>query len=235
MADAKLFTAIHIPGIPFVNEIIRPNKLKKHNYQLAENKKITDSLFHYLYKKDAKELHCYYLIADPDDALERYLFVENNELYHDFLSRFRDGQRQYEDTEMNAYLDVDDPKDVLNKLKHAYSNQFYGEDEPMPLCHMYGQRMWHHSAFLVANETALLELREAIDTALKHKESRLGLFPSDGEGYDMYIKCVEDDFDWEKIELPYHDREYYIPDDEADCSPPEVFTKFKYQLRDHRG
>jgi hypothetical protein len=230
MADARLFMAIYIPETPFVNEIVRPKKLKKHNYELAENKKIDNTLFHYIYKKDAKQLHCYYLIADPDDALERYLFVENNELYGDFISRFRDRGSRYWETGMDAYLDVDDPEDVLNKLKHAYSKHFYEEGEPMPLCHIYGQRMWHDSACLIANQAALVELREAIDVALKHKEARIGLSPSDGEGYDLYIKCVEDDYNWEELQMPYHDRDCYVPDEKEERSPFEVFRNYKHHL-----
>ena len=45
----------------------------------------------------------------------------------------------------------------------------------------------------------------AINTVLKHGETRLGLSPSDDEGYDIFIKCLEDDFKWEELEMPYHD------------------------------
>ncbi|MFY0760578.1 hypothetical protein AB1K32_17120 [Metabacillus dongyingensis] len=230
MADVRLFTAIHIPETPFVNEIVRPKKIKKYKYELAESKKIADTLFHYIYKKEEKQLHCYYLIADLEDALERYLFVENNDLYDDFVSRFWGGGQRYWESGMDTYLDVKDPEDVLNKLKHAHSKHFYEEDEPTPLCHIFGQQMWHGSACLIANQTALIELREAIDVALEHKESRVGLSPSDGEGYDLFIKCVEDDFEWGELEMPYHDRECYVPDETEERSPYNVFKKYKHHL-----
>lgn len=84
--------------------------------------------------------------------------------------------------------------------------------------------MWHDSSFLIANRAALLELKDAINIALKHGEFRLGLSPSDDEGYDLYLKCVDEDFDWEKLEMPYHDRDCYEPDG---IPPNKVFKRYK--------
>ncbi|MFC5733420.1 hypothetical protein [Cytobacillus gottheilii] len=91
--------------------------------------------------------------------------------------------------------------------------------------------MWHSNAYLIANRTALIELKEAIDVALKHKEIRLGLSPSDGEGYDLFIKCVEDDFEWEELEMPYHDRDCYVPDETVGIPPHKAFKQYKRHLR----
>lgn len=128
---------------------------------------------------------------------------------------------------MDTYVDVDQPEEVIKQLNQAYHNHFYEEDEPTPVCHLFGQQMWHSNAYLIANRTALIELREAIEVAIKHEESRLGLTPSDGEGYDLFIKCVEDNFEWKELEMPYHDRECYVPDEKAELSPYNVFQKYK--------
>ncbi|MCK1981975.1 MULTISPECIES: hypothetical protein [Peribacillus] len=226
MANVKLFTAIYIPETPFVNGVLKPKKAKKYNFELSGSKKMVSNLYHFIYKRDEKQIHCYYF-EDLEDDLERYLFVENNDLYDDFVSQFRGGGQRYWESGMDVYLDVDSPEEVFEHLNHVYNNRFYDEDEPMPLCHIFGQQMWHSNAYLIANRTALLELREAIDVALKHDETRLGLMPSDGEGYDLFIKCVEDNFEWEELEMPYHDRECYVPDETVGLPPNKTFKKYK--------
>ncbi|MBT2617361.1 MULTISPECIES: hypothetical protein [unclassified Bacillus (in: firmicutes)] len=227
MSNEKLFTAIYIPETPFVNGVLKPKKAKKYNFELFTNKKIADTLYHFIYKKNDKQIHSFYLIGDLEDELERYLFVENNELYDEFVSQFWGGGERYWVSGMDTYLDVCKPEDALIELNKAYSNSFYEEDEPMPMCHIFGQQMWHDNAYLIANRTALIELRKAIDTALKFEETRLGLSPSDGEGYDLFIKCVEDNFKWEALEMPYHDRECYVPDETVNLSPYKAFKKYK--------
>lgn len=47
---------------------------------------MVDPLYYFIYKKDEKQLHSYYFIGGLEDALKRYLFVENNDLYDDFVS-----------------------------------------------------------------------------------------------------------------------------------------------------
>lgn len=230
MSEAKLFTAIYIPETPFVNGALKPNKAKKYLFDLLSSEKITDTLFHFIYKKDVKQIHSYYYIGDEDDVLERYLFVEINDFYDEFVSQFwGDGQR-YGEVNMDIYLDVNSPEKIVEHIDRVYKSHFYEIDEPTPLCHFFGQQMWHDNAYLVANRTALNELKEAIDIALKHGESRLGLSPSDGEGYDLYIKCVGDDFEWEELEMPYHDRECYVPDETTGIPPHRVFKNYKQFL-----
>jgi hypothetical protein len=226
MANEKLFTAIYIPETPFVNGVLKSKKAKKYNFELLESVEVVSNLYHFIYKRDENQIHSYYFVNLEDD-LERYLFVENNDLYDDFVSQFWGGGQRYWESGMDVYLDVDNPEEVLEHLNHVVNNRFYDEDEPMPMCHIFGQQMWHSNAYLIANRTALLELREAIDVALKHEETRLGLMPSDGEGYDLFIKCVEDDFEWEELEMPYHDRECYVPDESVGLPPIKTFKKYK--------
>ena len=226
MANEKLFTAINIPETPFVNGVLKPKKKKKYNFKLLERRKIANNLYHFIYKRDEKQIHSYYFV-DLEDKWARHLFVENNDLYDDFVSQFWGGGQRYQESGMDVYLDVDRPEEIFEQLNHVMNNRFYDEDEPIPTCHIFGQQMWHGEAYLIANRTALLELKEAIDVALKHEETRLGLMPSDGEGYDLFIKCVEDDFEWEELEMPYHDRECYVPDKSVDLPPNKTFKKYK--------
>ncbi|MEC0277046.1 hypothetical protein [Peribacillus frigoritolerans] len=90
MANEKLFTAIYIPETPFVNGVLKPIKAKKYNFELSGSKKMVSNLYHFIYKRDEKQIHSYYF-EDLEDDLERYLFVENNDLYDDFVSQFRGG------------------------------------------------------------------------------------------------------------------------------------------------
>ena len=230
MSNEKLFTAIYIPETPFVNGLLKPKKAKKYNFELLENKKIANTLYHFIYKKSEKQIHSYYFIGDMEYKFERYLFVENNNLYDEFVSQFWGGRQRYSESDMDTYLDVSNPKDVLQQLNKAYNNHFYEEDE-LPMCHIFGQQMWHSNAYLIANRTDLTEIRDAIDIALKHEESRLGLSPSDGEGYDLFIKCAEENFKWESLEMPYHDRECYEPDEAVNLPPFKFFEKYKRFFR----
>lgn len=229
MSNEKLFLAIYIPETPFVDGVVKPKKAKKYNFELFANKKIADTLYHLIYKKNEKQIHSFYFIGDLEDELDRYLFVENNDLYDEFISQFWGGGERYWESGMDVYLDVNSPEIIISKLNKVYNNHFYEEDEPMPRCHIFGQQMWHDNAYLIANRTALIELQDAIEVALKHGEIRLSLAPSDNEYYRLYMKCVEDDFKWEPLEMPYHDRECYIPDKITELPPYKIFKKYKFK------
>ncbi|WP_303967858.1 hypothetical protein [Sporosarcina ureae] len=71
--------------------------------------------------------------------------------------------------------------------------------------HIYAQEFPHDGALIVGNKLALLELRRAIDEALKGRESKGHLTASDGEGYRAYVFRIEDDERelFESLEMPY--------------------------------
>lgn len=74
---------------------------------------------------------------------------------------------------------------------------------------------------IVGNQTALKELRDAIDKAIENGEARVGTSSSDDEAYELFISCLtgkmENNENWQQIRLPYHDKEMYVPDeDEVD-------------------
>ena len=159
--------------------------------------------------------------------MARHLFVENNGLYDDFVSQFSGKGHNCWESGMDVYLDVDKPEDIFQQIIHVYDNSFYDEDGEIPMCHIFGQKSWHGDAYVIANRTALLELKEGIDVALKFEETRLSFFPSDGEGYELYIKCVGEDFEWEDLEMPYHDRECYVPNKLEELPPHKAFKKYR--------
>lgn len=185
---------------------------------------IDEKVHLFQFERDDRILHCIYF--DPEEMGYEYgvLFVESDESYHTFLIQLF-GSGRYAEMTMDVYLDLDQPVDIRAKIVQVYEGQ-----NSSPICHIYGQKMWHDHAFIVANRDALVELRGAIDVALEHDESRVVFFPSDGEGYDLYIKQVDEDFDWEKIELPYHDRDAYIPEGK-EGSPQQLFERYKKNFR----
>ncbi|HEK9098924.1 hypothetical protein KFD70_05355 [Bacillus pfraonensis] len=82
--------------------------------------------------------------------------------------------------------------------------------------HLYCQQMWHDDAYIIANRESLQQLRNAIDRALLQGEARYNSFTSDGEGYTTFVKCLDDMEKWSELELPYSNREYYVPDEEEE-------------------
>jgi hypothetical protein len=58
---------------------------------------------------------------------------------------------------------------------------------------------------MVANKEGIQELIEVLNKALIEGESKTNLFPSDGEGYDLYIKLLDNNDEdlFESLEMPY--------------------------------
>ncbi|GAE36310.1 hypothetical protein [Halalkalibacter akibai] len=222
MSNAKLFKAIYIPDTPFQDEKLKPKKAKKFNFKLEESVRIADTLYRFVYRNNGRQIICFYIVADWKGPY-RYLFVEDNELFNDFTSQFgvKGVRGGYWECGMDTYLGDYSSGVVFEKLNKKING--YDEDTPTPICHIYGQDMWHGNAFIVGNRSALEELRNAIDTALKYGEISTTLSPSDGEGYELLISCVEDGFNWDLIDMPYHDPEYF----DKPNVPVKAFRRYK--------
>ncbi|WP_409292984.1 hypothetical protein [Peribacillus sp. SCS-37] len=223
MKDPKLFKAIYIPDTPFQDEKLKPKRAKKYNFKLVGSDRLGDTLYRFVYSKNGEQILCFYIVDDWKGPY-RFLFIEYNELYGEFTSQFgrRGVPRGYGECTMDVYLYNNSPEQIYDKLKKLI-NSGYDEDTPMPVCHIYGQRMWHGDSFIVANRTGLEELRTAIDIALEYGEIRTTLSPSDNEGFDLFISCVDDNFDWNEIDMPYHDPEYF---DKPEV-PIKAFKRYK--------
>ncbi|WP_145524323.1 hypothetical protein [Virgibacillus sp. SK37] len=69
--------------------------------------------------------------------------------------------------------------------------------------HVYAQHSHHQESFIVGNREALLELRKLIDIALSNGKSVGDFFPSDDEGFQLYVGVVESEDTFNSLEMPY--------------------------------
>ena len=121
---------------------------------------------------------------------------------------------------------------LMPKFEHVLK-EFENQTSHSPILHAYGQKCWHDDALIVANKEALIKLKNAIDVAIKYGEGRLSTSTSDGEGYDLYVKCLDGEAEtndvWGNLELPYHDREMYAPQ-EDEIDPYSIKTVYSHLL-----
>ncbi|MCR4293612.1 MAG: hypothetical protein NUV76_12135 [Candidatus Kuenenia sp.] len=73
-----------------------------------------------------------------------------------------------------------------------------------PVVHIYGQHSHHMEVFILGNKQGLISLRNAINEAVYSgkKEAEVEVYCNDGEGYDVYIKMVNDK-NIDKLPVPY--------------------------------
>jgi hypothetical protein len=71
-----------------------------------------------------------------------------------------------------------------------------------PSIHLYSQYSEHDEAFIIGTRDALIALREAIDAALEAQKATAVVYARDGEGYDLIVQCVSEDY-MEIARLPY--------------------------------
>jgi hypothetical protein len=223
MLKQKLFTPIYIADTPFINGQLKPKKAKKYDFKIHNSEHLNNSVYHFVYSKGDKLIDCFYVVEDWQEP-DRLLFIENNELYDEFTKQFgREGEGEIGG--MDVYLDTNSLKDVPIRLTEAIKAGTYYEETP--LCHLYGQGMWHDNAYVVANRIGLEKLREAIDIALNNGEFRMSSSTSDNEGYDLFISCVPDNFDWDSIEMPYNDTDIF----EKTKPPVLAFNNYRLKLK----
>jgi DNA-binding winged helix-turn-helix (wHTH) protein len=76
------------------------------------------------------------------------------------------------------------------------------------ILHIYGQEAWHDDAKIFGTEEALKQLVKTIKDVLKKKEGhQFETFVTDGEGYNVYVKLINSEKEFDKEELPYSDKE----------------------------
>jgi len=68
----------------------------------------------------------------------------------------------------------------------------------MKILNIYGQEAWHGEARIIGNKEGLMELRDAIERAIKDGGATAGnewdLSTSDGEDYDVIVECHNDEW-----------------------------------------
>jgi hypothetical protein len=80
-----------------------------------------------------------------------------------------------------------------------------------PYLHLYAQKYQHADAEIIGNREALVMLRESLNKALSldyvgGKRSKIEVFTNDGEGYSLFVRCVESDTvdrQFDGYRLPY--------------------------------
>ena len=74
------------------------------------------------------------------------------------------------------------------------------------LLHIYPQAFWHDNAVVLGNRSALERLLNTVQKALDIGEAFTEVMTTDGEGYNVYVKVLNDPWDgekWTTVSLPY--------------------------------
>jgi hypothetical protein len=75
------------------------------------------------------------------------------------------------------------------------------------MIHLYSNFTYHDPAYLCGTKESLIELREAINLALREGKAEFEAFTADGEGYELNVYCLNDD-GMSNLQLPYTDPSY---------------------------
>lgn len=132
MKNKKLFLTIFIPNTSFQDGELKPRLAHKFNFKLEESNCMTETLSHFVYSKNEEYIHSFYYFPDPENENERYLFIENNHLYDEFVSPFgvdRNSPRSYWKCSMDIYLDINNQEETIVNLNKIYHKCFIEEDE----------------------------------------------------------------------------------------------------------
>lgn len=219
MSNPLLFTAID-------TSFTRQEQLKKRRkigFKRTEYEELTPQVIYACYQKQETLIRTYFFKE------HLILFVEVTPYFHEFETLFNGSL-----SSMDVYLTDLSPEVVIPTFEKIIAEKGQGYIE-FPMCHVYGQRWWHDEAMIVGNRTALKELRDAINKAIQYGESRVGVTSSDGEGYDLFISCLEgeteNNLEWETIRLPYYDKDTCGPDEENEIDPFQLLKSYKDLLR----
>ncbi|WP_077301388.1 hypothetical protein [Virgibacillus pantothenticus] len=100
------------------------------------------------------------------------------------------------------------------------------DTDHLGVCNIYAQDSWHTESFIIGNRQGLIDLRNAIDEALKNKVGEANLFPSDFEGYTTYIALLEDENKFADLCMPYTN-EPGVGTDENSIHPIEIIKELQ--------
>ena len=145
-----------------------------------------------------------------------YLFVQECNVKERFIDKLQ--LKAFSGFHHDMFITDDEPEKMISQIEASL--KYFEEDE---ILHIYGQQMWHDDAYIVGNRAALQRLRDEIDQALQYGEKKDVFSPKDNEGFDLFVTCVDDQFDWEQLDSPYHDPEIF----ERHKRPVEAFKYYK--------
>ena len=97
--------------------------------------------------------------------------------------------------------------------------------------HIYSQVWPHSDAFIVGEQEALEQLRDAITRALERgsPEKLEGMMVNDGEGFDTYI--IQKNDDWDYLAVPYTDEHFEEGEGSKAFWPTEIIIKHEQNQR----
>ncbi|WP_083995503.1 hypothetical protein [Caryophanon latum] len=178
------------------------------DFQCIAKDALSSKLIRWQFTKHGETIQLYtYETQIVDGYFDVLFFIEYGEFMRDFISRMTPTSLRTKNFQRDIFLPHTSEALVIEQKIEAYFERFRNDTRDM--LHIYGQRSWHQEAFIVGNRAALKQLQLAIGEALENGEMRETFFPSDEEGYDVYIACVDDAFDFETLDLPYHDEELF--------------------------
>ncbi len=211
MTDLYWFSSIHFYSTTKKNNFFARLKIEAKDFNIVEQTELTPRLKRIIFMKDEQSIQVY--IYESIQLDEIFLFVQEGPLKEKFIYHVKPRQFYNNGFHNDLFITATEPQQIIQTIEGYFKAS---ENEYPDFLHIYGQQSWHQDAFIVGNRAALEQLYKGIGEALQNGEKREGFSPNDGEGYNLYISCVEDSFDFEQLDVPYHD--------------PEIFEKRKPPL-----
>lgn len=211
MSNLYWYTSSYPPHVPFSRIVISPK-----DFFLTEEKVSLPNFKQLLFKKGTQSIQV--ILYESELHQETYLFVQECDLKEDFVDKLQ--SKAFSSFHRDMFIMNDEPHKMIKQIEESI--KYYEEEE---FLHIYGQQMWHDNAYIVGNRAALERLRDQITLALQHGEKKDGFSPSDYEGFDLYVACVDEQFDWDQLDAPYHDPEIF----EKRKQPHKAFNKYKIE------
>lgn len=191
-------------------------KIEAKGFALIHENNLSPILKEYVFTKDEQKIRiCLYLNVYLEELI---LFVQEGSLKETFMENLK--SKDFSGFHYDLFISAIEPEAIIKEIEAA----LLITEEPDHL-HIYGQASWHQDAFIIGHRSALIQLRKAIDEAIEHGEKREVFSPVDGEGYNLYISCVDDSFDLEEIDEPYHDPDIF----EKRKPPAKAFKLYKIE------
>lgn len=220
---AALYRVVEYKGRPKIPKMLNLKK-RKNRFVFRQSSQIAQHCMLYEYGRGEGAIHVVAYVHTEEEYSEMVFLIEENELTKDFYIHLNE---PYYEINRELYLDIDNQEEVLRQAESLFAEEEYPDENDF--LHIYGQRFWHDAGFVVGDKASLTKLKKAIEVALEHEESKVTMSPSDGEGFDLYIKCMSDDDDWEVLASPYHEEMPYF-EEAKESHPRNVFKKYKRLL-----
>ena len=217
---AALYGVVEYKGRPKIPKMLNMRK-RKNRFAFRRSLQIAPHCMLYEYGRGEGAVHVVAYVHTEEEYSEMVFLIEENELTEDF---YKDLKEPHYQINRELYLNIEDGDEVLRQVESLFVEEEYPEENDF--LHIYGQRFWHGDGFIIGDRASLTKLKKAIDVALEHEEAKVTMSPSDGEGYDLYIKCMKEDDDWEMLAPPYHEDVPYFGESK-ESQPFHALKRYK--------